>query len=90
MIEGPPGTGKTETILNLIANVIAEGSATIGVVSFGNSAVDNVREKLENLGFGHVVGRQEIDAQVLELQHFEKHVSPGELAQLDRLPLLRR
>ncbi|WP_406054286.1 AAA domain-containing protein [Kribbella sp. NBC_00889] len=57
VIEGPPGTGKTDTILNLIANVIAEGSATIGVVSFGNSAVDNVREKLEILGVGHVVAR---------------------------------
>jgi len=148
VIEGPPGTGKTETILNLIANIIAIGSATVGVVSFGNSAVDNVREKLDDLGFGHVIARlgrkellqefldaqgsrndrlkefvdrtppappderlveldsrlrrlqeaererarlrQEVDAYALELRHFEKHVEPGDMSQLDRLPLLRR
>lgn len=148
VIEGPPGTGKTETILNLIANIIASGSATVGVVSSGNSAVDNVRDKLEALGFGPVVARlgnkdmvkdffdrqqhrnaelkefvnrtplepsaerlteldsrlrrlqeaerdrarlrQEVDAYGLELRHFEKHVAPGDLSQLDRLPLLRR
>lgn len=62
VIEGPPGTGKTETILNLIANVIAAGAGTVGVVSFTNAAVDNVRERLDELGFGHVIanlGRKE-------------------------------
>ena len=54
-IDGPPGTGKTQTILNLIANIIATPGATVGVVSFNNSAVDNVREKLEEEGFGCVV-----------------------------------
>jgi len=56
VIEGPPGTGKTETILNLIANIIAVQHKTVGVVSFGNAAVDNVRDKLDELGFGHVIG----------------------------------
>nr|WP_238345260.1 AAA domain-containing protein [Actinopolymorpha cephalotaxi] len=55
VIEGPPGTGKTETILNLIANIIAVRHETVGVVSFGNAAVDNVREKLDELGFGHMI-----------------------------------
>jgi hypothetical protein len=62
VIEGPPGTGKTETILNLIANIIAVRHATVGIVSFGNAAVDNVRDKLDELGFGHVLanlGRRE-------------------------------
>lgn len=62
VIEGPPGTGKTETILNLIASIVAAGAGTVGVVSFSNSAVDNVREKLIDLGFGHMIaslGRQE-------------------------------
>jgi len=56
IIEGPPGTGKTETILNLIANIIAVQHMTVGIVSFGNAAVDNVRDKLDELGFGHVIG----------------------------------
>lgn len=57
VVEGPPGTGKTETILNLIANIIATGTQSVGVVSFSNTAVDNVREKLNDLGFGHVIAR---------------------------------
>jgi hypothetical protein len=55
VIEGPPGTGKTETILNLIANIIAVQHRTVGVVAYGNTAVDNVREKLDELGFGHMI-----------------------------------
>ncbi|MER6987613.1 AAA domain-containing protein [Saccharopolyspora hirsuta] len=54
VIEGPPGTGKTETILNLLANIVIRGR-TVAVVSQGNSAVDNVKEKLDRLGFGHVL-----------------------------------
>lgn len=62
VIEGPPGTGKTETILNLIASIVAAGARTVGVVSLNNSAVDNVREKLVAFGFGYMIaglGRQE-------------------------------
>lgn len=29
---------------------------TVGIVSFGNAAVDNVHDKLDELGFGHVIG----------------------------------
>ncbi|WP_223198865.1 AAA domain-containing protein [Solihabitans fulvus] len=56
VIEGPPGTGKTETILNLIANIVGLQHKTVGIVSFGNAAVDNVRDKLDELGFEHVLG----------------------------------
>lgn len=55
VIQGPPGTGKTETILNLLADIILVKGRTAGVVSHGNAAVDNVREKLEELEFGHVL-----------------------------------
>ncbi|MFC9434917.1 AAA domain-containing protein [Nocardia sp. NPDC057030] len=54
VIDGPPGTGKTQTILNIIASVICRPGATVGVVSFSNSAVDNVFEKLTREGFGMV------------------------------------
>ncbi len=54
VIEGPPGTGKTQTILNLIANIVRDPSATVGVVSFNNAAVDNVYEKLTQHGFGFI------------------------------------
>ncbi|WP_206662951.1 AAA domain-containing protein [Anaerobacillus alkaliphilus] len=49
VIEGPPGTGKTQTILNIIANAIINGK-TVAVVSNNNSATANVLEKLEKHG----------------------------------------
>lgn len=54
IIEGPPGTGKTQTILNIIANLIVQNK-TVAIVSNNNSAVFNVREKLMKYGYGMVV-----------------------------------
>ena len=49
IIEGPPGTGKTQTILNIIANAILN-EKTVAVVSNNNSATANVLEKLQKYG----------------------------------------
>ncbi len=49
VIEGPPGTGKTQTILNIIANAVINGQS-VAVVSSNNSATKNVYEKLEKNG----------------------------------------
>jgi len=49
VIEGPPGTGKTQTILNIIANAVINGQS-IAVVSSNNSATKNVYEKLQKNG----------------------------------------
>lgn len=49
VIEGPPGTGKTQTILNIIANAIMK-EKTVAVVSNNNSATKNVLEKLQKYG----------------------------------------
>lgn len=54
IVEGPPGTGKTQTILNVIANLIVQNK-TVAIVSNNNSAVFNVREKLHRYGYGMVV-----------------------------------
>ncbi|WP_373228834.1 AAA domain-containing protein [Cohnella sp.] len=48
IIEGPPGTGKTQTILNIIANLVGMQNMKIAVVSGNNAAVQNVRDKLES------------------------------------------
>lgn len=53
VIEGPPGTGKTQTILNIIANAIMN-EQSIAVVSSNNSATKNVYEKLEKNGIGFI------------------------------------
>jgi superfamily I DNA and/or RNA helicase len=53
VIEGPPGTGKTQTILNIIANAVMNNQ-TVAVVSSNNSATKNVFEKLEKNGISFI------------------------------------
>lgn len=54
VIQGPPGTGKTQTILNIVANIISR-KQTVLIVSNNNSAVENVKEKLDKEGLGFIV-----------------------------------
>lgn len=70
VIQGPPGTGKTQTILNILANLILDGK-TMQIVSNNNSAVDNVREKLEAQGLDFLcaqLGRASNKAAFIESQ----------------------
>lgn len=53
IIQGPPGTGKTQTILNILANLLLDGK-TMEIVSNNNSAVENVKEKLEATGLNFI------------------------------------
>ena len=54
IIQGPPGTGKTQSILNLLANLVYNGKS-VGIVSNNNSAVENVKEKLDKSGYGFLM-----------------------------------
>ena len=54
VIQGPPGTGKTQTILNIISNILVQGK-TVMVVSNNNSATANVLEKLQKYGLDFIV-----------------------------------
>lgn len=56
VIEGPPGTGKTQTILNILANILLRGK-TVAILSNNNAAVENVYEKLEKFGLGHLIAK---------------------------------
>ncbi|KFK94342.1 MULTISPECIES: AAA domain-containing protein [unclassified Serratia (in: enterobacteria)] len=56
VIEGPPGTGKTQTILNILANILLRGQ-TVAILSNNNAAVENVYEKLEKCGLGHLIAK---------------------------------
>lgn len=56
VIEGPPGTGKTQTILNILANIVLRNE-TVAVLSNNNTAVENVYEKLEKEGLDFLVAK---------------------------------
>ena len=51
VIEGPPGTGKSQTITNLIAACIAEGK-TVLFVAEKLAALQVVRKRLNSVGLG--------------------------------------
>jgi hypothetical protein len=51
VIEGPPGTGKSQTITNLIAAVLAKGK-TVLFVSEKLAALEVVRKRLDEAGLG--------------------------------------
>jgi len=71
IIEGPPGTGKTQTILNIIANLVINGK-TILVVSPNNLATDNIIEKLDASGYGFLVARLGRSTNIKEFQASEQ------------------
>lgn len=56
VIEGPPGTGKTQTILNILANILMRGQ-TVAVLSNNNPAVANVYEKLDKAGLAFLIAK---------------------------------
>ena len=52
VVEGPPGTGKSQTITNLIAASLYEGK-TVLFVSEKLAALEVVRNKLDKVGLGY-------------------------------------
>lgn len=53
IIEGPPGTGKTQTILNIIANLIVRNHS-IAISSNNNAAITNIADKLDKYGYSEL------------------------------------
>lgn len=51
VLEGPPGTGKSQTITNLIAHTLAKGR-TVLFVSEKMAALEVVHRRLESIGLG--------------------------------------
>ena len=73
VIEGPPGTGKTQTILNIIANILIR-NMNCQVVSNNNTAIENIMEKLEKYHldfFAALLGRKQNKELFIEQQNCE-------------------
>ena len=51
VVEGPPGTGKSQTIVNLIAELIVRGN-TVLFVSEKMAALEVVKGRLDSIGLG--------------------------------------
>ena len=56
IIEGPPGTGKTQTILNIIANCVIKNK-TVAVVSNNNAATTNIEDKMAQYNLDFLIAK---------------------------------
>ncbi|BDZ70059.1 hypothetical protein GCM10025861_05760 [Methanobacterium petrolearium] len=89
VVEGPPGTGKSQTIVNLIAELLARGN-TILFVSEKMAALEVVKGRLDSVGLGEFClelhSKKSNKKDVLEkLESVLRNPKPSELALEDDL-----
>jgi len=54
VVDGPPGTGKSQVIVNLVADALARGQS-VAVVCEKRAALDVVAQRLEQVGLRHLL-----------------------------------
>lgn len=84
VVEGPPGTGKSQTIVNLIAELLARGN-TVLFVSEKMAALEVVKGRLDSVGLGEFClelhSRKSNKKEVLEkLESVLRNPKPVELS----------
>jgi hypothetical protein len=67
VLEGPPGTGKSQTITNLLTRAIAEGKRVLFVAE-KRAALDVVQRRLDEVGLG-----------IFSLDLHDRHSKPNEV-----------
>ncbi|AUY52918.1 DUF4011 domain-containing protein [Streptomyces sp. CB01881] len=97
VMDGPPGTGKSQTITNMIAGLLEEGR-TVLFVSEKAAALDVVRNRLQDVGLHHYVlslhsnsaGRKQVAQELGGALGAARRTVPGaDRAELDRARRLR-
>lgn len=96
VMDGPPGTGKSQTIANMIGTLIHDGK-TVLFVSEKAAALDVVRNRLENVGLGSFLfdihsskSSRRAVAEELARTLENKAVPPKELDALSRATLVEK
>lgn len=95
VIQWPPWTWKTQTILNIIANLAVMQSKSVGIVSNNNSAIENVQEKLqkENYGFFTALlwnkeNKETFFNNIPEIEKFDTQNSDDYISKLEEISVL--
>lgn len=96
VVEGPPGTGKSQTITNMIAEAVASGKRVLFVAA-KKAAVDVVKRRLDEAGLGAMVldmhdkllNRKEFYSELKRTASLALKVS-DETAKVERLAELRK
>lgn len=89
IIEGPPGTGKTQTILNIIANVLVNNK-TVAIVSNNNPAVENVYEKMAKKELDYLIAKlgssqnkKDFFKKIKDIPYYSSDSEPITIEQID-------
>ncbi len=80
IIEGPPGTGKSQTISNLLCHLVAKGKRIL-FVSQKQQALRVVKDKMNDLGIDHLFGYMTSD--ITEKQIYDSFSNSLERLKLD-------
>jgi very-short-patch-repair endonuclease len=82
VIVGPPGTGKTQTIANLIAEFAARGKRVL-FVSEKKAALDQVRQRLDAKGLGNLT--LDLHGAEIKRKHILKQINET-LGEIRKIP----
>src|SRR5262245_16410574 len=97
VMDGPPGTGKSQTIANMIAEALAAGK-TVLFVSEKTAALEVVKKRLDRCGLGdfclelhsHKANKREVVAELGRCLDLKRPGAPDVASQLAQLSESRR
>jgi very-short-patch-repair endonuclease/DNA polymerase III delta prime subunit len=87
VVHGPPGTGKSQTICNLVSHLVARGK-TVLVTSQKDKALEVVRDKLPNIDYLAMTllrtDKESQKALLQALEYYQSAIGQTNLSQLER------